>query len=64
MTISIDVAAEHLRDGEDNIKECLKTIRRVQKNFPSLGPELDVAVTQLNSAKATICDASKRLAAP
>ena len=59
--IGADVAKEHLVDGQDNIKEAVKTIRRVLKSFPDLAPELDQATTHLTSARESIQLAGQRL---
>jgi ABC-type transporter Mla subunit MlaD len=60
-TIGTAVAREHLADGQDNIMEAVKTIRRVLKSFPDLEPDLTNATTQLNSAKESLRQASGRL---
>lgn len=60
-TIGADIAQEHLADGQDNIKEAVKTIRRVLKSFPDLAPELDAATTHLTSARESMQVAVQRL---
>lgn len=60
-TIGPDVAREHLADGQDNIKEAVKTINRVLKSFPDLGPELTKATDQLTSARESMMAAGRLL---
>lgn len=60
-TISADFAQEHLGDGQDNIIEAVKTIKRVLKSFPDLAPELSQATTHLKSARESIQLAARRL---
>jgi len=59
--IGADVAQEHLADGQDNIAEAVKTIKRVLKSFPDLEPELAQATAQLDAAKTSMRQAAKRL---
>lgn len=59
--IGVDVAKEHLVDGQDNIQEAVKTIKRVLKSFPDLAPELTDATTHLTSARVSMQLAGKRL---
>jgi hypothetical protein len=59
--IGADVAAEHLADGQDNIKEAVKTIKRVIKSFPDLQPELEQATAHLTSARESMELAGRRL---
>jgi hypothetical protein len=59
--IGTSVAREHLADGQDNIMEAVKTIKRVLKSFPHLESDLANATTQLNSAKESLRLASDRL---
>jgi hypothetical protein len=60
-TISADFAKEHLVDGQDNITEAVKTIRRVLKSFPDLEPDLSQATTHLTSARESMQLAVRRL---
>lgn len=60
-TISPAVAKEHLGDGQDNIAEAIKTIRRVVRSYPDLAPELDQATVNLNVAKESMRLAVQRL---
>lgn len=60
-TISADVAKEHLGDGQDNIKEAVKTIKRVLKSYPDLATELDEATKHLTSAREKMQQAGRRL---
>ena len=60
-TISAAVAQEHLTDGQDNIKEAVKTIRRVLKSFPDLNPELTQAIDNLTVARESMVQAGRRL---
>jgi hypothetical protein len=46
-----EVAQEHLRDGVDNLKECVNTIRRVLKSFPELAEQLNGAVNAIDDAR-------------
>jgi len=59
--IGADVAKEHLTDGQDNIKECVSSIKRVLKSFPELEPELARATTHLASARESLEIAGQRL---
>lgn len=59
--IGADVAKEHLADGQDNIKECVSSIKRVLKSFPELEPELALATTHLTSARESMEIAGQRL---
>lgn len=59
--ISIAVAKEHLTDGQDNINEAVKTIKRVLKSFPDLEPDLTQASDKLASARESMALASRRL---
>lgn len=60
-TISADVAKEHLGDGQDNITEAVKTIKRVLKSYPHLATELGEATTHLTSAREKMQLAGLRL---
>jgi len=60
-TICVDVAKEHLADGQDNINEAVKTIKRVMKSFPDLETDLANATSQLTSARDSIQSAGRRL---
>jgi hypothetical protein len=60
-TISTKVAKEHLGDGQDNVIEAVKTIKRVLKSYPDLAPELNQAATHLTSARESMELASRRL---
>lgn len=59
--ISAQVAKEHLGDGQDNIKEALKTIQRVRKSYPDLSTDLDEATAHLTSAREKMQIAGQRL---
>jgi hypothetical protein len=59
--IAPSVAAEHLKDGIDNISECMKTIHRVGKSYPLLNEELAQASAQLSGARTTLLDAKAKL---
>lgn len=54
-------AEEHLRDGQDSIKECVKTLQRVQKNFPEYGDELAQAIGKLGAVRTDIDSVAQRL---
>jgi hypothetical protein len=54
-------AEEHLRDGQDSIKECVKTLQRVQKNFPEYGDELAQAIGKLGVVRTEIDSVAQRL---
>jgi hypothetical protein len=54
-------AEEHLRDGQDNLKECVKTLQRVQKSFPEYGGELADAIGTLTTVRANIDGVAQRL---
>lgn len=54
-------AEEHLRDGQDNIKECVKTLQRVQKSFPEVGAELAQAIGKLGAVRTDIDSVAQRL---
>jgi len=54
-------AEEHLRDGQDNIKECVKTLQRVQKHFPEYCDELAQAIGKLGAARTEIDSVARRL---
>lgn len=56
-----DTAEEHLRDGQDSIKECVKTLQRVQKNFPAFGEDLGALIGTLTSVRTDIGDVAQRL---
>lgn len=60
-TISAAIAKEHLTDGQDNINEAVKTIKRVLKSFPDLEPELIQASDKLLSARESLVLAGRRL---
>lgn len=64
MTIKTSVAAEHLSDGKDNIAECLKTIKRVEKSFPHLADSLAKASACLSGARTALCEAESQLLPP
>jgi hypothetical protein len=49
-----ELAQEHLRDGADNLKECVVTIRRVLKSYPQLGETLDQAVNSISQAQSNL----------
>lgn len=59
--IGAAVANEHLVDGQDNITEAVKTIKRVLRSFPDLEPELTQATTHLTSAREAMQLAGRRL---
>jgi ABC-type Fe3+-citrate transport system substrate-binding protein len=59
--IAPNVALEHLTDGQDNIKEAVKTIARVLKSYPELEPELTKATSQLTLARESMQQAGRRL---
>ena len=63
MTIPISpaIAKEHLGDGQDNIAEAVKTIKRVLKSYPHLAPELNAATVHLTSARESMQLADGRL---
>jgi hypothetical protein len=54
-------AEEHLRDGQDSIKECVKTLKRVQKSFPEFSPEIDKAIGTLGEVRTDIAGVASRL---
>lgn len=64
MTIKESVAAEHLSDGKDNIAECLKTIKRVEKSFPHLAESLAKASGCLSDARIALTEAELKLVPP
>lgn len=53
-------AEEHLRDGQDSIKECVKTLQRVQKSFPDL-TELAQSIETLGKVRSDIASVAQRL---
>jgi hypothetical protein len=59
--IGADIAQEHLTDGQDNIGEAVKSIKRVLKSFPQLEPELSKATDDLKSARESMQLAGRRL---
>lgn len=61
MTMSRDVASEHLQDGVDCIKDCLRTISRVRKSFPLIDVELADTVTHLKAASDSLKGAETAL---
>ena len=54
-------AEEHLRDGQDSIKECVKTLQRVQKSLPEFGTELSQAIRTLDTVRTDIDSVAQRL---
>ncbi|UTY55878.1 hypothetical protein [Massilia sp. erpn] len=56
-----DTAEEHLRDGQDSIKECVKTLQRVLKSFPEHGAALAVAIGTLTTTRAEIASVAERI---
>lgn len=60
-TIGVDIAKEHLTDGQDNITDTIKTIRRVVKSYPHLEPDLAIAIMQLTAARELMQLADRRL---
>lgn len=62
-TKAIDIATgeEHLRDGQDNIKECVKTLQRVQKSFPKFAAELTRSIETLGKVRSDIASVAERL---
>ena len=60
-TIDKDTAEEHLRDGQDSIKECVKTLQRVQKSFPAFADEIGTIVGKLTSVRTDIDGVAQRL---
>jgi len=56
-----DTAEEHLRDGQDSIKECVKTLQRVQKSFPAFADDIGAIIAALTNARTHIADVGQRL---
>jgi len=54
-------AEEHLRDGQDCIQECVKTLQRVQKNFPHVSAELAQYIEALGTVRNGIGSVVPRL---
>lgn len=54
-------AHEHLRDGEDTLAECLKTLKRVTKHYPELESVLNLAAGHIDGAKVKIDEAKHQL---
>lgn len=59
--IDKDTAEEHLRDGQDSIKECVKTLQRVQKSFPEIADDLGTAIGKLTNVRIDIDNVALRL---
>lgn len=49
--ITLDVAREHLKDGSDCIAEAMKSVKRVQKNFPSTNEKITLIEDHLKTAR-------------
>lgn len=58
--IDKETAEEHLRDGQDSIKEAMKTFQRVQKNFPELADGLAAAISALTTVRTDIAGLAER----
>jgi peptidoglycan hydrolase CwlO-like protein len=56
-----DTATEHLRDGQDSIKECVKTLQRVQKSYPTLADDIGALIGKLTNVRTDIDDVAQRL---
>lgn len=54
MSMSIDVAKEHIKDGADCIKEAIRSLRRVRKNYPASAQTLEQAETHLAEAESLL----------
>ena len=54
-------AEEHLRDGQDNIKECVKTLQRVQKSFPDFADDIGAVIGKLTHVRTDIDSVAQRL---
>lgn len=60
-TIDKPTAEEHLRDGQDSIKECVKTLQRVQKSFPAFADDIGALIGTLTSVRTDIDGVAQRL---
>lgn len=59
--IDKETAEEHLRDGQDSIKECVKTLQRVQKSFPAFADDIGAVVAKLTNVRTDIDGVAQRL---
>lgn len=59
--IDKDTADEHLRDGQDSIKECVKTLQRVQKSFPAFADDIGSLIAKLTNVRTDIDGVAQRL---
>jgi hypothetical protein len=61
-TNSPDAAArENIGDGQDSIREALKSVKRVLRSHPTLESALSQATTQLRAADESLCKARELL---
>lgn len=49
MAMTSHVAREHLRDGADCISDCIKSLKRVQKQFEPLAPQIVAELARLET---------------
>lgn len=59
--IDKDTAEEHLRDGQDSIKECVKTLQRVQRSFPAFAEDIGAVIGKLTTVRTDIDGVAQRL---
>ncbi|WP_194725568.1 hypothetical protein [Noviherbaspirillum malthae] len=54
MAMTSMVAREHLRDGADCIADCIKSLKRVQKQFEPLRPQIVAEIDRLETIQSAL----------
>jgi lipoate synthase len=63
MAMTSQVAREHLRDGADCIADCIKSLKRVQKQFEPLGPQIVAELNRLEAIQTALRGLASQVAA-
>jgi hypothetical protein len=63
MAMTSQVAREHLRDGADCIADCIKSLKRVQKQFEPLGPQIVAELDRLETIQISLRGLASQVAA-
>lgn len=63
MAMTSMVALEHLRDGADCIADCIKSLKRVQKQFEPLGPQIVAELDRLETIQSSLRGLASQVAA-
>lgn len=63
MPMTPQLAREHLRDGADCIADCIKSLKRVQKQFEPLAPQIVAELARLEIVHVSLRELAVQAAA-